>query len=73
MLDLDTCKWNSTDLFKHLHKVLPKDFGQTHNIVEVKDDMLFVWNDVEKCLMTLNWRASLAKGSAVHCQVSTQH
>lgn len=69
MLDLDTFKWNNTELFKYLHKVLPKDFQQTHNILEVKDDMLFVWNESEKCLLSLNWRASMAKGSAVQYQV----
>lgn len=69
MLDLDTFKWNNTELFKHLHKVLPKDFSQTHNILEVKDDMLFVWNEAEKCLLSLNWRAAMAKGSSVRFQV----
>lgn len=69
MLDLDTFKWNKTELFKYLHKVLPKDFDQSHNIVDVKDDMLFVWNEAEKCLLSLNWRASMAKGSAVKFQV----
>lgn len=69
MLDLDTFKWNNTELFKHLHHVLPKDFSQTHNIVEVKDDMLFVWNQTEQCILSLNWRASMAGGLKVPYQV----
>ena len=73
MLDVDTFKWNKTELFQYLHKVAPKDFTETHNILEVKDDMLFVWNEVEKCLLSLNWRASMAskaKTSSVPYQVS---
>lgn len=70
MLDLDTFKWNNTELFKYLHQALPKDHGQTRNIVEVKEDMLFVWNEADKCLLSLNWRATMAKGAAVQYQVS---
>lgn len=66
---LDTFKWNNTELFKHLHNVLPKDFTETHQIMEIKDDMLFVWNEPENCLLALNWRAVMTKGNSIKFQV----
>ncbi|XP_014206960.1 nuclear pore complex protein Nup88 [Copidosoma floridanum] len=45
---------NETKLFKDLKSCLPKDFSKdTRNILEIRDDILYVWNPEKSCILTL--------------------
>lgn len=45
---------NENTLFKDLRKCLSKITKETKNILEIRDDTLFVWNAEKCCILTLN-------------------
>lgn len=59
--DTDCFRIGRHDMFAALRANLPENRGSTQNIVECKDDVLFVWNAVDCCVLALNWRAVYTK------------
>ncbi|XP_058130723.1 nuclear pore complex protein Nup88 [Anopheles ziemanni] len=54
----DSFGFNATKMFQVARDCFPDDHKHTQNLVESKDDMLFVWNAKNCCIMVLNWRAA---------------
>ncbi|XP_058448960.1 nuclear pore complex protein Nup88 [Malaya genurostris] len=52
----DSFGFNKLKLFQLARDCLPDDRKKTQNLVEIKDDMLFVWNQKNCCVLVLNWR-----------------
>ncbi|KAL7307668.1 hypothetical protein TKK_0000351 [Trichogramma kaykai] len=61
---------NDLKLFKDLKADLPKFSKETKNILEIRDDVLFVWNADKCCILTLNVTAVRSKKEDVPYQVS---
>ncbi|XP_037038239.1 nuclear pore complex protein Nup88 isoform X2 [Bradysia coprophila] len=59
-IDTDCFKFNDRKLFVALRNTIAPA-TETQNIVECKDDMIFVWNAVDCNLMCFNWRAANAR------------
>lgn len=57
----DSFGFNAMKIFEVARDCLPDDRKRTQNLVETKDDVLFVWNSKNCCVLTLNWRAASAK------------
>lgn len=57
-IDTNCYQFAKNDMFKVLAKNLPNNKLHTQNIVECKDDVLYAWNSVDFCVMSLNWRAA---------------
>ncbi|XP_052868926.1 nuclear pore complex protein Nup88 [Anopheles cruzii] len=57
----DSYGFNAMTMFQVARDCSPDDHKHTQNLVESKDDMLFVWNAKNCCVMTLNWRAAASK------------
>ena len=69
----DTFSLNNSKMFEQIRKGLPTNQNQTQNIMETSDDLLFVWDTMECCLLVVNWRAVKLKGSEnIKYQVSEQ-
>lgn len=45
---------NEHKMFELIRKGLPEGITKTQNIIDCKDDVLFVWNSAENCILTLN-------------------
>ncbi|XP_034952149.1 nuclear pore complex protein Nup88 [Chelonus insularis] len=50
----DPLKLNDCKLFKELKNCLPKSEKETQNILEIRDDILYIWNAYKCCIHTLN-------------------
>ena len=61
---------NDTKLFKDLKACLPKITNNTKNIIEIRDDILYVWNADTCCILTLNVTAVRGRKKDVAYQVS---
>lgn len=57
----DSFGFNAMKIFEVARDCLPDDRKRTQNLVETKDDVLFVWNSKNCCVLTLNWRAASVK------------
>ncbi|KAK2580825.1 hypothetical protein KPH14_005907 [Odynerus spinipes] len=57
----DPLHLNEKRLFKELKQSLPGNTKETRNILEIRDDVLYVWNAETCCLQTLNVGASRGK------------
>lgn len=60
-------------IFNEYFQIIAKTGGyytRTQHIIEVKEDMIFVWNEPDQCLFALNWKAMKAKGSSIKYQVN---
>lgn len=57
----DSFGFNGMKIFEVARDCLPDDRKRTQNLVETKDDVLFVWNSKNCCVLTLNWRAASSK------------
>ncbi|XP_058060912.1 nuclear pore complex protein Nup88 [Anopheles bellator] len=57
----DSYGFNEMTMFQVARDCSPDDHKHTQNLVESKDDMLFVWNAKNCCVMALNWRAAASK------------
>ncbi|XP_065090306.1 nuclear pore complex protein Nup88-like isoform X2 [Ochlerotatus camptorhynchus] len=57
----DSFGFNGMKIFEVARDCLPDDRKRTQNLVETKDDVLFVWNSKNCCVLTLNWRAASVK------------
>lgn len=69
----DPLNLNEHRLFKELKNGLPKSAKETRNILEVRDDVLYVWNAEDCCILTLNIAATCSKpGEEVRYQVSAE-
>lgn len=68
----DPLRLNEERLFVDLVESLPKNIKDTRNILEIRDNMLYVWNPKEFCVMALNVAAARGK-NYVPYQVSQQH
>ncbi|XP_063975939.1 nuclear pore complex protein Nup88 [Diachasmimorpha longicaudata] len=65
----DPLRLNDNPLFKELKDGLPKSEKETMNILEIRDDILYVWNPDKCCVFTLNVAATRGKtGEAVPFQ-----
>jgi hypothetical protein len=61
---------NDKKLFKDLKNSLPKITKDTENILEIRDDILYVWNAEKCCIHTLNITEVRAKNEDVPYQVN---
>lgn len=66
MVDTDTFCFDSSAMFTAIRKVLqPASVNaidkRTENLIDSKDDMIFVWNPMDCCVLALNWRMAKAK------------
>ncbi|CAK9821429.1 Nuclear pore complex protein Nup88 [Anthophora retusa] len=50
----DPLRLNEERLFRELKNSLPKNVKDTRNILEIRDNVLYVWNAKDFCVMTLN-------------------
>ncbi|XP_058825698.1 nuclear pore complex protein Nup88 [Topomyia yanbarensis] len=57
----DSFGFNELKLFEVARDCLPDDRKKTQNLLETKDDMLFVWNQKNCSVLVLNWRAANIK------------
>ncbi|XP_053660436.1 nuclear pore complex protein Nup88 [Anopheles marshallii] len=57
----DSFGFNATKLFQVARDCSPDEHKHTQNLVESKDDMLFVWNAKNCCILVLNWRAAASR------------
>lgn len=64
---------NKHRLFLELKNGLSGNIKDTRNILEIRDNVLYVWNANDSCVMTLNVAASRGKDGDVLYQVSQQH
>lgn len=53
----DVLELNKTELFAKIRDGLPI-VPQTQNLLDCKDDLLYVWDSNESCLLVTNWRAA---------------
>ncbi|XP_068153700.1 nuclear pore complex protein Nup88 [Drosophila tropicalis] len=58
MATTDVLGLNKTEIFSKIRDGLPI-VQETQNLMDCKDDLLFVWNSNEGSLLVKNWRASL--------------
>lgn len=63
---------NKHRLFLELKNSLSGNIKDTRNILEIRDNVLYVWNANDSCVMTLNVAASREKDGDVLYQVSQQ-
>lgn len=72
LIDTDCFKFNEQKIFAALRQVIaPLQASETQNLIECKDDMLFVWNSVDCNVMCFNWRAANARhDESIKYQVS---
>ena len=61
---------NEKKLFKDLKSSLPKIAKETRNILEIRDDILYVWHAEKCCILTLNVVAVRGKNEDVFYQVN---
>ena len=66
----DTYSFNNHKIFELVRKCLPEEKNQTQNLVDCKDDVLFVWNAKDNCIVSLNWRVAKIKDTTINYQVS---
>nr|KAF7390610.1 hypothetical protein H0235_017772 [Vespula pensylvanica] len=57
----DPLHLNEKRLFKELKRSLSGNTKETHNILEIRDDVLYVWNADKCCVQTLNVGATRGK------------
>nr|XP_034171113.1 nuclear pore complex protein Nup88 [Osmia lignaria] len=57
----DPLRLNESRLFQELKNNLSKHIKDTRNILEIRDNVLYVWNAKDFCVMTLNVAATRAK------------
>lgn len=57
----DSFGFNETKMFQVARDCSPDDHKHTQNLVESKDDMLYVWNAKNCCILVLNWRAAASR------------
>ncbi|XP_055543607.1 nuclear pore complex protein Nup88 [Wyeomyia smithii] len=57
----DSFGFNGLKIFEVARDCLPDERKKTQNLLETKDDMLFVWNSKNCSVLTLNWRAANVK------------
>ncbi|KAK1117803.1 hypothetical protein K0M31_015738 [Melipona bicolor] len=69
----DPLRLNEERLFLDLMDSLPKDIKDTRNILEIRDNVLYVWNAKEYCVVTLNITATRGENKGVPYQVSQQY
>lgn len=53
----DVLEVNKTELFAKIRNGLPI-VPQTQNLLDCKDDLLYVWDSNDSCLLVTNWRAA---------------
>lgn len=70
-ISADYLHLNDHKIIKNIRESLPKGIVKTLNLLTVKDDVLFVWNCQDNCMLTLNVKAVRSKeGDSVNYQVS---
>ncbi|KAL9873203.1 nuclear pore complex protein Nup88 [Glossina fuscipes fuscipes] len=62
MSSTDFLELNQTAMFAKIRNSLPVERQHSQNLLESKDDLLYVWNSQESCLLVVNWRTAIAKG-----------
>jgi len=66
----DLLRLNEKGLFKDIKASLSSDAKETRNILEIRDNVLYVWNADKCCVLTLNVAATRGKlGEDVPYQV----
>lgn len=67
----DVLELNKTELFAKIRNGLPI-VPQTQNLLDCKDDLLYVWDSNESCLLVTNWRAASLEQEAKRASASFQ-
>lgn len=63
---------NDHKLFKELCSSLPKDLGKnTRNILEIRENILYVWHAEKSCILTLDVNATRNNTEDAVYQVSS--
>ncbi|XP_076645956.1 nuclear pore complex protein Nup88 [Halictus rubicundus] len=57
----DPLRLNERPLFRELKNHVPKNIKDTRNVLEIRDNVLYVWDAKEFCVVTLNVAVSLGK------------
>ncbi|XP_076245766.1 nuclear pore complex protein Nup88 [Calliopsis andreniformis] len=57
----DPLRLNENSLFRELKNNLPKNIKDTRNILEIRDNVLYVWNAKDFCVVTLNLAVASGK------------
>ncbi len=72
LIETDCFKFNEQKIFAALRQTISTvQVSETQNVVECKDDMIFVWNAVDCNVMCFNWRAATARNDdTIKYQVS---
>ncbi|XP_052128302.1 nuclear pore complex protein Nup88 [Frankliniella occidentalis] len=61
-LSTDRLNLNNHEIFRKIRERLPNQQLKTKNLMVCSDDMLFVWDPVEECLLTLSLRSPDREG-----------
>lgn len=69
---MDPHSLNEERLFLELKDSFPQNIKDTRNILEIRDNVLYVWNARDFCVMTLNLAATRGKSGDVPYQVNQQ-
>ncbi|XP_017760271.1 PREDICTED: nuclear pore complex protein Nup88-like [Eufriesea mexicana] len=65
---MDPHSLNKERLFLELRNSFPQNIKDTRNILEIRDNVLYVWNARDFCVMTLNLGATRGKSGDVPYQ-----
>lgn len=66
----DYLRLNDQKISKVIRDTLPKGIIKTQNVLTVKDDVLFVWNFQDSCVLALNLKATRSReGDHIRYQV----
>lgn len=68
----DPLHLNEMSLFRELQDNLPKNVKDTRNILEIRDNVLYVWNAKDFCVVTLNIAATRGEIGDVPYQVRNE-
>lgn len=68
----DPLHLNEMSLFRELQDNLPKNIKDTRNILEIRDNVLYVWNAKDFCVVTLNIAATRGEIGDVPYQVRNE-
>ena len=70
----DPLRLNEKRLFRELKESLPKGAKETRNIIEIREDILYVWDAEKCCILKLDVAATRGKADQdVSYQVNHFH
>lgn len=58
MATTDFLKLHNHKLFKNVRETLPNNIKNTQNVLAIRDDVLYIWDFQDNCILTLNIKLS---------------